>query len=199
MSQPRSAVQKERRSAGWNVRIVVILVCCIAFTSCAGLPDLRSFQDPRETAQYKRLIAAGGIADFDGCPSMLFRAGRPRQGENLLASLDPGPAREFKQQFFNCLGLLSRTPGLSLEIVGFADAAECTDDCEALSTRRAEVVRSALLQMHYPQVRISCAVGKGLDFPLVLDRHSDVGMNRRAELQVASSSMRKTGLPSACP
>jgi hypothetical protein len=163
------------------IQSIAIALIVAAATSCASwLPDLRTYNDPRDTPKYKKLLASGASIDFFGCPNMNFKPGYPKSAQNLMRSLDSFSVRNF-QQYFNCLGIISRTPALAIEISGFADAAECTSDCYERSLRRAEAVRDALLQMHFPAEQIRCVAGHGSAYPLDTTEIASV-VNRRVEL-----------------
>jgi len=159
------------------------LAIAILTAGCATqVPDLRAYQDPRLTNEYKDLLASGAMVDFDGCPSMMFKLGHPKGAtESLLHALHPDSGGNFKQQFYDCLGLISRTPAIRIEINGFASPIECTNDCDELSLRRATVVRDALLEMHFPNEQIACVAGHGAGYMLDTKR-LNAPMNMRVEL-----------------
>ena len=156
---------------------VGLLFTMLAASCATRLPDLRTYKDPRDTPEYKALLASGASIDFFGCNNLNFKPGQPKPGQTLMSSLDSFSTKNFEQHF-SCLGIISKTPDLSIEINGFADPAECTSDCRALSLRRAQAVRVALQQMHFPPGKIRCVAGHGASY--LLDT-SDSVANRRVE------------------
>ena len=159
--------------------LLAIAFLTLHASSCAStLPDFRTFKDPRQTPEYKKMMASGATVDFFECAPFLFKAGRPKPGEDLISALEDFQSERF-EGLYECLALYANTPSFRFEINGFSDPSECHNDCAALSNRRAELVKSTLLKMHFPPNKIVCSVGHGEKF--VLDK-VDTDRNRRVEI-----------------
>ncbi|MCB1587816.1 MAG: OmpA family protein [Xanthomonadales bacterium] len=89
--------------------------------------------------------------------------------------------------YFDCLGLISRTPSVKIGIDGYADSAECSHDCLELSNRRAKVVFQSLIEMNFPKSQVRCVIGHGVGSELDLSGTEPL-RNRRVEFSPAATA-----------
>lgn len=118
---------------------------------------------------------------------ILFKAGHPRADEPLAEALSEPAATQLEVLETNAEAL-RKTPGIAVEIMGFADSHECRrSGCDHLSLRRARCVYGWLIAHGVPASKLKGPTGNGSDWPI--DRgntEEDWQYNRRVQFDFVS-------------
>jgi outer membrane protein OmpA-like peptidoglycan-associated protein len=111
-------------------------------------------------APFKVASASGDLE------KIIFKAGHPRNGEALAQALSEPTSEQFEILEANA-DVLRRTPGITVEIGGFADSHECSKSgCYYLSLRRARVVYEWLVVHGVPVSKLKGPTANGSDWPI---------------------------------
>lgn len=114
-----------------------------------------------------------------------FKSGEPAPGGSLNESLQPPNSEQFRALQYDA-DVLKRVPVFRMEVVGFADNRECTDQaCYDLSMRRAVLVHDWLVDHGVLPRCLGAPRGLGSEI-FIDDNQTEDGrqQNRRAEVVV---------------
>jgi len=93
--------------------------------------------------------------------SVLFKSAMPAPGDSLGASLLPDSGAD--KALSDNLDILNLYPAAKVRLVGYTDDQECSGPaCDALSLRRARLVRDWLVAHGVPETRFSATDAGGL-------------------------------------
>jgi len=128
------------------------------------------------------------IAHASGDLEMIFfKAGRPTAKESITDSLSDTDSRQLDILEMNA-NILRNAPGVTVEIMGFADTHECSrEGCYQLSLRRARSVYEWLISHGVPASQLKGPTGNGSDWPIDRsDTEEAHRYNRRVQFDFTS-------------
>jgi len=161
---------------GRNLAIHVELEGYLFHSENIHYPELRHGQDPYIDTIYLQPIEEEAIA-VDEAPSIILK--------NIF--FDSGSAdlkAESQQEISYIHALLNSDPTIQATIIGHTDNVGSESDNQILSERRADAIKSALINKGIAAERIN-TLGKG-EFDPIADNATDEGrkINRRTELKI---------------